>query len=428
MTDQPQSPYDPYAREPFPGRPEPRDPDTQVWQGPTHQDHAHGATPPPSAAWSSADTAHLPLQAPLPPEQPARHGQHGQHSGAAQYGQHGQTPPHGQTAPHGQHGRAARYGQHGQAAPPVPPAAPYTSYTSYDPDTTHVRARPGHAEPPARPHSPAPAPAPATDTAPGAGQHAAPLTPAQRARAAGESPIIAPGLQPALLTAALAALIALAAPLHQAVLAVPVVLLQAVTAAGWFRLNGMWPARQGIALAFAGGLTADIALLATGPGDAATVGIGTLGVWFPLVLILQLRNRGSSDERLYALTAGLASSALAIVAAGHLAAAAHSVTAVVAGAVAVAAATVVRALPLPAAVSYAAALAAAVAAGLGAGLFADAGGPGALLGAVAGVCALVGLRVASYDYPSRFVHMTAGVALPLAVAAPAVYVLSRAIG
>ncbi|KAF4409601.1 hypothetical protein GCU69_08125, partial [Streptomyces lycii] len=138
MTDQPQSPYDPYAREPFPGRPEPRDPDTQVWQGPTHQDHAHGATPPPSAAWSSADTAHLPLQAPLPPEQPARHGQHGQHSGAAQYGQHGQTPPHGQTAPHGQHGRAARYGQHGQAAPPVPPAAPYTSYTSYDPDTTHV--------------------------------------------------------------------------------------------------------------------------------------------------------------------------------------------------------------------------------------------------------------------------------------------------
>ncbi|WP_344962481.1 hypothetical protein [Streptomyces thioluteus] len=34
-----------------------------------------------------------------------------------------------------------------------------------------------------------------------------------------------------------------------------------VTAAGWFRLNGMWPARQGIALAFLGGLAADAGLL-----------------------------------------------------------------------------------------------------------------------------------------------------------------------
>ncbi len=41
---------------------------------------------------------------------------------------------------------------------------------------------------------------------------------------------------------------------------------------------------------------------------------------------------------------------------------------------------------------------------------------------------MVGLRVASYDYPSRFVHMTAGVALPLALAAPVVYLLGRALG
>jgi hypothetical protein len=47
-------------------------------------------------------------------------------------------------------------------------------------------------------------------------------------------------------------------------LVVPLVILQAVTAAGWFRLNGMWPARQGIALAFAGALVADVALLAAG--------------------------------------------------------------------------------------------------------------------------------------------------------------------
>ncbi len=55
------------------------------------------------------------------------------------------------------------------------------------------------------------------------------------------------------------------------------------------------------------------------------------------------------------------------------------------------------------------------------------GAGGALLGLAAGVCALIGLRVASYDYPSRFVHMTAGVALPLTAAAPAVYLIGRII-
>ncbi|MDT3400760.1 hypothetical protein RKE29_29880, partial [Streptomyces sp. B1866] len=50
------------------------------------------------------------------------------------------------------------------------------------------------------------------------------------------------------------------------------------------------------------------------------------------------------------------------------------------------------------------------------------------LGLAAGVCALVGLRVAAYDYPSRFVHFTAGVALPLAAAAPAVYVIGHTLG
>ncbi|NKY16138.1 hypothetical protein HGA06_18970, partial [Streptomyces somaliensis DSM 40738] len=55
-------------------------------------------------------------------------------------------------------------------------------------------------------------------------------------------------------------------------------------------------------------------------------------------------------------------------------------------------------------------------------------GPGAqaaVVGLAAGACAVVGLRVAAYDYPSRFVHMTAGVALPLALAAPAAYLLGR---
>jgi hypothetical protein len=76
----------------------------------------------------------------------------------------------------------------------------------------------------------------------------------------------------------------------------------------------------------------------------------------------------------------------------------------------------------------AAALLAAAATGFAAGAATDIGAPGALLGAGAAVCALIGHRVAAYDYPSRFVHFTAGVALPLAAAAPAVYLLGRVFG
>ncbi|WP_206506966.1 hypothetical protein [Streptomyces chrestomyceticus] len=250
------------------------------------------------------------------------------------------------------------------------------------------------------------------------------LAPNQRARAEGRSPIIPPGLQPAALTAVLALLLALAAPLPRVALAVPVVLLQAVTAAGWFRLNGMWPARQGIALAFLAGVTTDIALLATERDQAPVVAIGTLGVWCLFILILQLRNRSSADERMYALTAGLTSTALVVLAAGQLAATSHAVTV---GCVAVAVTALARALPLPSAASLVVALLGGAGAGIAAGQLTGLGASGALLGLVAAGCALIGLRVASYDYPSRFVHMTAGVALPLTLAAPAIYVLGRAL-
>ncbi|MFD7922439.1 hypothetical protein ACFV3R_24840 [Streptomyces sp. NPDC059740] len=266
------------------------------------------------------------------------------------------------------------------------------------------------------------APAPETTGSADAPVYLARLAPNQRARALGHSPIIAPGLQPAVLTAVLSALLALTSGLPRLVPAVVVALLQAVTAAGWFRLNGMWPARQGIALAFLAGLVTDVALLCTDREHAPVVGLATLGVWCLLVLVLQLRHRGSADERMASLTAGLASSALAVLAAGHLAAAPG---AALVGAVAVAVATLARALPLPGVVSVVVALLAAAGAGIAAGRFTDFGTTGAVLGLAAGVCALVGLRVASYDYPSRFVHLTAGVALPLALAAPAVYVVGR---
>ncbi|MFD7613439.1 hypothetical protein [Streptomyces sp. NPDC059828] len=260
------------------------------------------------------------------------------------------------------------------------------------------------------------------------------ITDAQRARAEGRSPIIPPGIRPAGLTAAAGLLFAAGAAASSYALLVPLVLLQGATAAGWFRLNGMWPARQGIALAFAGGLVADVALLVAGRGNAPAAILGTLGVWVLLTLILQLRSHADPDERMYGLMATTASSALTILAAGFLAA---DTDAVIVGGLAVAAATVCRALRLPGtaadgagtgAVSLAAAVLTAAGAGAVGGALAGLDVlSAALLGTGAGLCALVGLRVASYDYPSRFVHMTAGVALPLTAAAPIVYLLGRAL-
>ncbi|MFD7429583.1 hypothetical protein ACFV6Z_21465 [Streptomyces sp. NPDC059818] len=313
-----------------------------------------------------------------------------------------------------------------QPAQPVraaePAHQPPTGASGAYPLPPEVRAAP--------PAAPAPVPA-AAGAAQNEDGYSAPttlgnsrITDAQRARAEGRSPIIAPGMQPAAITAGLGLLLALGAAVGSYALLVPLVLLQAVTAAGWFRLNGMWPARQGIALAFAGGLVADVVLLAAGRENGPAAILGTLGVWVLLTVVLQLRSRAGADERMQGLMATVASAALAVLAAGHLAAVPDAVTV---GGVAVALAVLARALPLPGPASVVAALVVAAGAGAAAGAVTDLGSKGALLGLAAGVCALIGLRVASYDYPSRFVHMTAGVALPLTAAAPAVYLIGRAL-
>ncbi|GGV15551.1 hypothetical protein GCM10010275_66190 [Streptomyces litmocidini] len=344
------------------------------------------------------------------------------------------TPFQSQAAPLPQHQDPAGHGTpepYGRQPYPQQPQ-PYEQYPSQGSPAAY------YAEPVAEPAPAAFAePAPAADpvaTAPAADAgpaYSSPttsghtrLTDAQRARAEGRSPIIDPGMRPAALTAVLGLLLAGGAALGPYGLLVPLVLLQGLTAAGWFRLNGMWPARQGIALAFLGGLVADAALLATGREHAAAAILGTLGVWVLLCLVLQLRSHADPDERMYGLMATLASAALTVVATGHLGAAPD---AVVVGGVAVAAAVLARALPLPGPVSPIAALLASAGAGIAAGGLTGLGTSGALLGLGAGVCALVGLRAAAYDYPSRFVHMTAGVALPLTAAAPAVYLLGRAL-
>ncbi|MFI6139996.1 hypothetical protein ACIBCC_17660 [Streptomyces griseus] len=326
---------------------------------------------------------------------------------------------------------------YGPSAAPAP-SAPSAADTAYLPPQGASGSFPLPPEVPAAPATTpaAPAPGPAAEPVtvrPGPGDtgYSAPttlgnarITDAQRARAEGRSPIIAPGTQPAALTAVLGLLLAGGAAIGPYALLVPVVLLQAVTAAGWFRLNGMWPARQGIALAFAGGLVADVALLAAGREHGPAALLGTLGVWVLLTVVLQLRSHAGADERMYGLMATVVSASLAVLAGGFLAAVPDAVTV---GGAAVAAATLVRSLPLPAVASLGAALLAGAGAGLAVGAMTDFGTKGVLLGLAAGGCALIGLRVASYDYPSRFVHMTAGVALPLTMAAPAAYLVGRAI-
>ncbi|XCM31314.1 hypothetical protein ABXI76_19885 [Streptomyces parvus] len=389
------------------------------------------------------------------PQQPAPYGQ----SRPQSYGQSQQPEPYAQPQPYGQQ-QPQPYGQP-QPGPyaqqqPQPPhhqgQQPQQAYPSSAADTAYLPPQgasgsyPLPPEVPAAPAAPvapaAPAPAsvsePVTAPAPGTAQsgpgdtgYSAPttlgnarITDAQRARAEGRSPIIAPGIQPAALTAALGLLLAGGAAIGTYALLVPVVLLQAVTAAGWFRLNGMWPARQGIALAFAGGLVADVALLVAGREHGPAALLGTLGVWVLLTVVLQLRSHAGADERMYGLMATVVSASLAVLADGFLAA---DPDAVVVGGAAVAAATLVRALPLPGAASLVMALVTGVGAGLVFGNTTGIGPQGTLLGLAAAGCALIGLRVASYDYPSRFVHMTAGVALPLTLAAPAVYVVGRAL-
>ncbi|MFF4320542.1 hypothetical protein [Streptomyces sp. NPDC001568] len=393
--------------------------------GPRHAQPRH-AEP---QSWDAESTAYLPPQQPAPAPVPDAAAEQTAYLPPVREGAAEQTaylPP-------------VREGAAEQTAylPPVREGA--AEQTAYLPpvregaaeQTAYLPPYPGPGAAEAAPAAPAAGPVPAAGGP--AAEYSPPtlggntiraVDPAQ-ARAEGRSPIIDPGPQPAILTAALGLLLAVAAAFGDFALLVPLIALQALTAAGWFRLNGMWPARQGIALAFLGALVADAAVLAVdstyGPGAI----IGTLGAWVLLTLVLQLRSHADPDERMYGLMASVASAALAIACAGFLAADGKAVSV---GAAAVAVAVFTRALPLPTLPSVAVSLGAAAGAGIAVGTVTGTGTGGALIGLAAGVCALIGLRVAAYDYPSKFVHMTAGVALPLAVAAPAVYLIGRVVG
>lgn len=414
MTNQPNQPnqpyegYDPYPQQGWPAHAEQgyEDPQsaqqhTQQWQGQTWDTQLH--TP----AQAAPETAYRPQQG---------------YQGDPQ-GYQGAPQSYGTAEGAGGYGPA----QAGQGAGGYSSPQPAPGSDAYGPTAGSAPA--GYGPAPTGAGAAQPLPTPGAD-APPAGYGPATLagntrvTDAQRARLEGRSPIIEPGIQPAALTALLGLLLSGTAAVGTYALLVPLVALQAVTAAGWFRLNGMWPARQGIALAFLGALAADAALLVAGRSNGPAAILGTLGVWVLLSLVMQLRSHADPDERMYGLMATVASAALAIVATGYLAADPDAVSV---GAAAVAVAVLARALPLPTPASVVVSLLAAAGAGIAVGGMTGLGAKGALLGAGAAVCALIGHRVASYDYPSRFVHFTAGVALPLAAAAPAVYVLGRAI-
>ncbi|WP_405561824.1 hypothetical protein [Streptomyces sp. NBC_01180] len=415
----------------------------QTWDGQTWDSYIQ--PPPAPYQQEAAQNPYAQQQAPYQQGPQDSYAQQAPYQQSQPYQQH--QAPHQHQAPQQPHGAQQSYGPqqnqaherpHGSPQPDGPqqhdaqqqqPQQPYTG-----PESTYLPPQ----SLPLPPETPAPAPYAVRPVSAAAGApadgpaYSAPstvgqprVTDAQRARAEGRSPVIAPGMQPAALTAGLGIVLAAAAFGGRYAVVVPLLVLQAVTAAGWFRLNGMWPARQGIALAFLGGVVADIALLVAGADHGPAAIIGTLGVWMLLTLVLQLRSHAPADERMAGLMATIASSALTIVATGILAASTDAVTV---GCTAVAVAAVVRALPLPGPAGLVAALVAAAAAGALAGGATGLGLQGALLGFAAGCCALIGLRVASYDYPSRFVHMTAGVALPLSAAAPAIYLIGRLVG
>ncbi|MER7707609.1 hypothetical protein ABTX81_32510 [Kitasatospora sp. NPDC097605] len=402
---------------------------------PALDDAATALLPPVTASGPMPPVAPVaPVQA--PPQGPARpytEARHGRSHRRAQPGAPAQAAQAQAQAPAQAHVPAPAP-DHGQGLDqptmtlkrPEPPAPVLTDPAAARAARAARAAQGGHGAS-ARPAAPFPGPAPslgaqAFPAAAPAVQPSPVRTQTQAPAPAGPvrtgSPINDPGLQPALITAGAAALLAGGAALGQPALALVLVLLQGLTAAGWFRLNGMWPARQGIALAALSGVVADVAvLLADADGGTAAV-VGTLGGFFLLVLVLQTFRPADPKERFYALTVLGSATVVTVLCTALLLA--DWVPAAV-GAVALA--TLLAAAPLPGPRWLGPLLGLLAAVGLGLAV-----GAPPFLGVAAGLGALIGRRVAGYDFPSRFVHMTAGVALPLAVSAPLVWIATALLG
>ncbi|MFE5326508.1 hypothetical protein ACFRCG_08960 [Embleya sp. NPDC056575] len=240
-----------------------------------------------------------------------------------------------------------------------------------------------------------------------------------------------PGLLPGLCTVGLAGVLAVTAIAGKPALLLGIAFLQVLTAVGWFRLNGMWPARQGIALVVLVAFGTDAAVYAKGEQGLASVPAVLAGALL-VTLAMQARSGARPGELLPALTVTTSAALITAFDVAYLVAGDLSGGPVDAGAAVVPAvlaagvATLVRAVPLPPAIAAIPSWLLGSAAGAAAAVSLGGEAPyAALLGAGAAALALLGRRVAGYDHPSRFVHFTAGVSLPLALAAPAAYLLGR---
>jgi hypothetical protein len=233
----------------------------------------------------------------------------------------------------------------------------------------------------------------------------------------------------ALLTALAAGLLALGAAAGRLPFAAAVIFVQAVLAVGWYRLAPVPSRRGSLGLTLAAAAAADAALLAQ--GRAITVGPLATVLAFTLIatMIHEVLRRDGRAYVIASIAATTTGCTLVVLAAALLAerAAPGGRAVLITGMAAVAAAAVVSSIPMPPTVS----VVAGTLAGLGAGgavgrTFDELGlGRGLVLGIVAGLFAATAGYVVAAARSSRRAVLSAAVMLPIAFAAPAVYVLGR---
>lgn len=237
----------------------------------------------------------------------------------------------------------------------------------------------------------------------------------------------------ALLTALMAALIALSAALGSYVLAVAVLVLQVVCAYGWFRLAPVPAVRGSLTIAIGAGLAADVLLLLdrTHEVDSASVGplAGVLGAAFVATFGYELFRQDRLEYLVASVTSTAAGTTLTVLAAGLLAerVAPGGRIVLVTSMAAVAAATFLAALPGPPLIRVFFGTVAGGAAGYGvARVVQDLGSNRSLLlGLSVGLLAAAATSVSAAARSSRRAVLSAAVMLPLAFAAPVTYVLGR---
>jgi hypothetical protein len=236
----------------------------------------------------------------------------------------------------------------------------------------------------------------------------------------------------ALLTAGLGVALAIGALGGVRAIAGVVVAVQLLTVLGWFRLVGVGGTRPMIAAAWLAGVGADAVVVVVHPFDELAPLTGALGVGFALTVLARLLDRrdGADDPgAVAALGAGVVGTLLAVAPAAYVVATRHLTYAAAFAALAAAVARLVwtlaggrrgNAMATVAAVVLATAF---TAIGAVAGHLDLSVTTGAALGLASGVTALIGARLADHGAPTRAVRRTAGVALPLAFAGFAAYVV-----